>query len=77
MVLWRDTALATAGRGSGTVAEPAPGEPALAQEIQAAIRFDGFSLLDIWGVCPGRYTRRNKLTPKEIEADMVQLPELS
>ena len=44
--------------------------------LKEAITFDGFSLLDIWGICPGRYTRRNKLTPKTIEAGLARLPEL-
>jgi Pyruvate/2-oxoacid:ferredoxin oxidoreductase gamma subunit len=48
----------------------------LVERLKAAIEFDGFSLVDIWGVCPGRYTRRNKLTPKVIETDLAQLPPL-
>lgn len=46
----------------------------LADEIQRAIEFKGFSILDIWGVCPGRYTKKNRLTPKTIEAALCQLP---
>jgi pyruvate/2-oxoacid:ferredoxin oxidoreductase beta subunit/Pyruvate/2-oxoacid:ferredoxin oxidoreductase gamma subunit len=46
----------------------------LANEIQRAIEFKGFSVLDIWGVCPGRYTKKNKLTPKAIEATLAELP---
>jgi pyruvate/2-oxoacid:ferredoxin oxidoreductase beta subunit/Pyruvate/2-oxoacid:ferredoxin oxidoreductase gamma subunit len=46
----------------------------LADEIQRAIEFKGFSILDIWGVCPGRYTRKNRLTPKAIEAALADLP---
>ena len=46
----------------------------LAEEMERAIRFKGFSLLDIWGVCPGRYTRRNRLTPKAIEEALAGLP---
>ncbi len=46
----------------------------LADEIQRAIEFKGFSILDIWGVCPGRYTKKNKLTPKAIEAALDRLP---
>ncbi len=48
----------------------------LIDELKTAIAFEGFSLVDIWGICPGRYSRRNKLTPKDIEAELVQLPEL-
>ena len=43
-------------------------------EIQRAIEFEGFALLDIWGVCPGRYTKRNRLTPKTIEESLTNLP---
>jgi Pyruvate/2-oxoacid:ferredoxin oxidoreductase gamma subunit len=46
----------------------------LAAEIQRAIEFEGFAVLDIWGVCPGRYTKRNQLTPKLIEASLAKLP---
>jgi len=35
--------------------------------IEEAIRFQGFSLLDLWGVCPGRFLRLNKLTPQMID----------
>ncbi|MCK4793297.1 MAG: 2-oxoacid:acceptor oxidoreductase family protein [Desulfobacteraceae bacterium] len=46
----------------------------LAEEIQRAIRYRGFSVIDIWGICTGRYTRRNKLTPKLIEEALGKLP---
>ncbi|MEE9496436.1 MAG: thiamine pyrophosphate-dependent enzyme [Desulfobacterales bacterium] len=45
----------------------------LAKTLEAAIGFEGFSVVDIWGICPGRYTRRNKLTPKAINAQLEQL----
>lgn len=48
----------------------------LTEILKKAIAFDGFSLVDIWGICPGRYTRRNKLTPNIIEANLSQLPRL-
>ena len=46
----------------------------LTDEIQRAIEFKGFSILDIWGVCPGRYTKKNRLTPKAIDAALADLP---
>jgi 2-oxoglutarate ferredoxin oxidoreductase subunit beta len=50
-------------------------DTALADALAEAIAFDGFALLDIWGLCPGRYTKRNnRLTPKSIAADLDQLP---
>ena len=45
----------------------------LAQEIEKAIRFNGFSLIDMWGICPGRFTKRNKLTPKDIDQSISEL----
>jgi 2-oxoglutarate/2-oxoacid ferredoxin oxidoreductase subunit beta len=38
--------------------------------IEAAIRYKGFSIVEIQGICPGRYTKRNKLTPEIIDADV-------
>ncbi len=52
-------------------------DDALVAELKAAIAFEGFSLLDIWGLCPGRYTRKNKLNPKGIAADLALLPDVS
>ena len=46
----------------------------LPEEMKKAIRFDGFSIIDSWGVCPGRYTKRNRLTPKTIEQQLAELP---
>ena len=48
----------------------------LKETLQAAVDFEGFALVDIWGICPGRYTRRNKLGPKQIEAQLAALPSL-
>jgi len=45
----------------------------LVAAMEAAVRFEGFALLDIWGVCPGRYTKRNKLSPKTIAASLETL----
>jgi pyruvate/2-oxoacid:ferredoxin oxidoreductase beta subunit/Pyruvate/2-oxoacid:ferredoxin oxidoreductase gamma subunit len=39
----------------------------LAEHIQDAIEYEGFALMDIWGICPGRYTKKNRLTPKMID----------
>ena len=48
----------------------------LVEEIENAIRFEGFSILDIWGICPGRYTKRNRLTPQIIEDALAKMPSL-
>jgi 2-oxoglutarate/2-oxoacid ferredoxin oxidoreductase subunit beta len=49
----------------------------LGEILKAAIAFDGFSLVDIWGICPGRYTRRNKLTFKVVGEKLDQMPPLA
>jgi 2-oxoglutarate ferredoxin oxidoreductase subunit beta len=43
-------------------------------KIEEALAFKGFSAMDIWGVCPGRYTKKNKITPKSIQAALADLP---
>ena len=48
----------------------------LPQQIQEAIEYEGFALMDIWGVCPGRYTKKNRLTPKMIDEALAQRPPL-
>jgi Pyruvate/2-oxoacid:ferredoxin oxidoreductase gamma subunit len=42
--------------------------------MEKAIRFDGFSVMDIWGICPGRYQKKNKLTPRSIDEALDSLP---
>jgi len=48
-------------------------DKALPEKIEKAICFDGFALIDIWGICPGRYTKKNKLTSKMIEESISEL----
>jgi 2-oxoglutarate/2-oxoacid ferredoxin oxidoreductase subunit beta len=48
----------------------------LAEEIKRAVEYEGFSVMDIWGICPGRYTKKNRLTPKIIDAALAKLPPL-
>jgi len=46
----------------------------LPQVIAEAIGYEGFAVLDIWGICPGRYTRANPLTPRVIEETLANQP---
>jgi 2-oxoglutarate/2-oxoacid ferredoxin oxidoreductase subunit beta len=46
----------------------------LAGEIERAVRHKGFSVIDLWGICTGRYAKKNKLTPRAIEEDLSHLP---
>lgn len=60
--------------GAGWVARASTYQKDLASVLQAAIAFKGFSLVDVWGICPGRHARHNKITPKTIAADLGGLP---
>ena len=48
----------------------------LVYELEQAIRFTGFSVVDIHGVCPGRYSKLNRLNPDLIEQGLEKLPSL-
>jgi pyruvate/2-oxoacid:ferredoxin oxidoreductase beta subunit/Pyruvate/2-oxoacid:ferredoxin oxidoreductase gamma subunit len=48
----------------------------LTAEIQSAIEYDGFSVMDIWGICPGRYTKKNRLNSKMMDDALAKLPPL-
>ena len=60
--------------GAGHVERASTYQPDLTARMKAALEFDGFALMDIWGICPGRYTKRNPLTPKAIAAALETLP---
>jgi pyruvate/2-oxoacid:ferredoxin oxidoreductase beta subunit len=45
----------------------------LADVIRKAIEFKGFALVDIWGICPGRFSKRNRLTTKAIDESLARL----
>ncbi|MCU0605070.1 MAG: thiamine pyrophosphate-dependent enzyme [Desulfobacterales bacterium] len=42
--------------------------------IERAVAYKGFSVVDIWGICPGRFSKRNRLTPKLIDEMLARLP---
>jgi pyruvate/2-oxoacid:ferredoxin oxidoreductase beta subunit/Pyruvate/2-oxoacid:ferredoxin oxidoreductase gamma subunit len=62
--------------GAGYVARASAYAKILPATLEAAIRFDGFAAVDIHGVCTGRYSKKNKLTPKMINTSLEQLPSL-
>jgi pyruvate/2-oxoacid:ferredoxin oxidoreductase beta subunit/Pyruvate/2-oxoacid:ferredoxin oxidoreductase gamma subunit len=48
-------------------------EKELAGNMVEAIRYQGFSIMDIWGICPGRYTRNNRISPREIQEKIAAM----
>ncbi|MFO7714858.1 thiamine pyrophosphate-dependent enzyme [Desulfosarcina sp.] len=69
-----DICQVAAAAGAAFVTRTSSYAPDLVDQMAAAISYDGFSILDMWGMCPGRYTKRNKITPRSIEADLAGLP---
>ncbi|GAG22567.1 unnamed protein product, partial [marine sediment metagenome] len=56
-----DVAQVAAAAGAPFVARSSAYQKDLPELIEKAVRYKGFSVVDIWGVCPGRYLKRNKL----------------
>ncbi len=46
----------------------------LSEELGRAIRHKGFSVVETLGMCTGRYTKRNNLTPKVIDQMIEDMP---
>ncbi len=61
-----------AAAGAPFVAARSAYDKDLVDTLDAALGFKGFALVEIQGVCPGRYTRRNKLTPAMIQERLAQ-----
>ena len=61
-----------AAAGAPFVATRSAYDKDLVDTLDAALSFKGFALVEIQGVCPGRYTRRNKLTPAMIQENLAQ-----
>ncbi len=68
-----DVCSVAASAGAGYVRRCSGYAGNLPEEIADAISFDGFSILDIWGICTGRYTKSNKMTPQMIEEKLAGL----
>jgi Pyruvate/2-oxoacid:ferredoxin oxidoreductase gamma subunit len=46
----------------------------LATELQKALSYNGFAVVDIWGFCPGRFLKRNQWTIKQMRETSAALP---
>ncbi|WP_457552798.1 thiamine pyrophosphate-dependent enzyme [Desulfobacula sp.] len=47
----------------------------LPKKIASAIQHKGFSIIETLGMCTGRYTKKNQLTPKGLDQMVADLPE--
>ena len=50
-------------------------DPDLPEKIAKAISHKGFSIIETLGMCTGRYTKKNQLTPKTLDQMIADLPE--
>jgi len=69
-----DPCLVMQAAGAAYVSRVSAYQKDLADKMQQAIQYDGFAALDIWGICPGRYTRRNPMTFKTIQTALEKVP---
>ncbi len=69
-----DAAQVAASAGAPFVLRSSAYSKGLADDLQQAMDFPGFSLIDIWGICTGRYSKRNTITPGVIEENLKELP---
>ena len=66
----------TAGHaGAAHVKRVSTYDKKLEDTMESAVRFKGFSLLDIHGICPGRYTKKNTINPGQIRENLDALPD--
>jgi pyruvate/2-oxoacid:ferredoxin oxidoreductase beta subunit/Pyruvate/2-oxoacid:ferredoxin oxidoreductase gamma subunit len=69
-----DVCTVAASGGAPFVVRASVYKKELSKLLVEAISFDGFSVVDLWGICPARYLKRNPLSPKDIEAAIMELP---
>lgn len=48
-------------------------DKALSNNMVKAIQYEGFAVMDIWGICPGRYTKNNRISPKNINEKLASM----
>ena len=72
-----DLKAVAAAAGAPYVAVTSAYQKDLADIIQEAILYKGFSVVEIQGLCPGRYTKRNKISPKSIADAIAPMQEIN
>ena len=69
-----DVCTVASSAGAPFVARCSVYQKGLPDLLKEAISFEGFSVVDLWSICPARYLKRNPMTPKDIEAAIAVLP---
>ncbi len=71
-----DVCRVAASAGAAFITRTSVYDDNIAEKIEEALKFDGFSIVDMWGMCTGRFTKKNKLSPKIIDESLGMLPAL-
>lgn len=58
--------------GAGYLERVLANSQGLSANIERAISHNGFSLVDIWGICPGRYAKLNKINFSTLRDELSQ-----
>lgn len=69
-----DVCTIAAAAGAPFVTRTSAYKKDLSESLVEALSFDGFSVVDIWGICTGRYAKKNPLSPKGIDLVLEALP---
>ncbi len=62
-----DVCRVAAAAGAPFVVRRSVFSPDLREKLKEALTFKGFAVVDVWGGCPGRYMKKNPLSPKVLE----------
>ncbi|HYA03435.1 MAG TPA: thiamine pyrophosphate-dependent enzyme [Syntrophobacteria bacterium] len=68
-----DVCTVAAAAGAPFVARSSVHEKGLVDVLTHAISFEGFALVDIWGICAGRYLGRNPGASQDLEKALAEL----
>jgi 2-oxoglutarate ferredoxin oxidoreductase subunit beta len=69
-----DICLVATAAGAPYVARALATEKGLSAAIEQAITYKGFSLVEIWGLCTGRYTKRNRTSLQQLTHAFASKP---
>lgn len=69
-----DVCSVAAAAGAAFVARCAVHRPELVQVLVDALLYEGFSLVDMWGICPARYRKSNPITTSSLDEALSTLP---
>ncbi|MGQ9750560.1 thiamine pyrophosphate-dependent enzyme [Desulfosoma sp.] len=67
-----DVCRTVAAAGAPFVVRRSAYSPDLWEKMAQALRYSGFAVVDVWGLCPGRYLKANPLSPKDVDGMVAE-----